>query len=61
MIDLATRYEEIQEQKPCDGTCNPATHCCQDLSGFLGGGGSGGLPGFDGGLGLPSEVCLAAE
>jgi hypothetical protein len=49
---------EIQAGAPCDSTCNPATHCCLDLFGGAGGGGStGGLPidaGTSSGGGTPS-------
>ena len=33
---VVDKISEIQAGKPCDATCNPATHCCFDL---LGGGG----------------------
>jgi hypothetical protein len=52
---MITKFQEIQEQKPCDATCNPTTHCCYDMmGGGLPGGGGGGLPGGDaGGGGIP--------
>ena len=49
---------EIQAGAPCDSTCNAATHCCLDLFGGAGGGGStGGLPldaGTSSGGGMPT-------
>jgi len=61
-IELAMKYSEIADRKPCDATCSSATHCCADLSGFTGGiGGSGGIPGLDAGFAIPTEVCLSND
>ena len=61
-IELAMKYSEIADRKPCDATCSSATQCCADLSGFTGGiGGSGGIPGLDAGFAIPTEVCLSND
>jgi hypothetical protein len=43
---------EYKTAPPCDDKCDPKTHCCLDINGLLGGGGSSGLP-ID--AGLPSS------